>query len=69
MIETFPNWNQATDHVKNAILSFDTNKDEYLEHNRILDEIKQYGFTYDYDLGGSPYNLKSLNELKKGLSK
>lgn len=49
-----------------AILnSFDTDGDPIKENQRIINELKPLGYTFDFDLGGEPYNLHKIKPIDK----
>lgn len=53
--------------VQSILETFDEDADPYRELDRILNEIKPMGYTFDYYLDAEPYGLRpieiKLNEL------
>ena len=45
--------NDSLEYCKNHICG-----DPIKENQRIINELKPLGYTYDFDLGGEPYNLR-----------
>lgn len=46
--------------VQSVLETFDDNADSYHELERILNEIKPMGYTFDYYLDAEPYGLRPI---------
>lgn len=62
-IDLFDQFDKLPKKVQAALNSFDENGDLYKECNRVLKEINKLGYTYEYYLDGTPYNLTKLTNL------
>ena len=50
--------------VQNVINTYNTdNTNEYAEAQRIINELNQIGWTADYDLSGTIYDIKKIEQL------
>lgn len=47
--------------IQDILKSFDENADAYRELKRIVEELEQHGFTFDYYLDAEPYNLRKIS--------
>lgn len=55
--------------VQMVLNSFDENEDSYKEGQRIIAELKPLGYTVDYDLSGTLFDLKKIRKSKKTTGK
>ena len=46
--------------VREIIERFDDNKELYKECERILKLLELFGYVFDYDLSGTPFDLKKI---------
>ena len=53
-------YDSLPDNVKKILNTSDENKDPYYECERLLNELKLIGWTFEYGLDGIPYSLKTL---------
>lgn len=55
------------ENIKSVINTFDENVDSYIELRRLVNEIEELGYTFDFYLNAEPYGLRpigvELNEL------
>lgn len=56
------------ENIKSVINTFDENVDSYVELRRLVNEIEELGYTFDFYLNAEPYGLRpigvELNELE-----
>ena len=56
------------ENIKSVINTFDENVDSYIELRRLVNEIEELGYTFDFYLNAEPYGLRpigvELNELE-----
>ena len=46
--------------IKSIVNTFDENKDHYSECKRIVNELNIIGWTADYDLSGTLFDIKKI---------
>jgi hypothetical protein len=61
-MDLLENYELLPDDVRNVIDSIDDSKDLYIESRRIQEELKPLGYTVDYDLSGTLFDLKLFNK-------
>ena len=59
-MDLFDNMETLPNEVLSILNSVDDDKDGYSELDRLLDELKPLGYTFDYYLDAVPYNLRKL---------
>lgn len=59
-IDLLANYHLLPLEVQNILHSFDENKDSYKECERISQELKPHGYTVDWDLSGTLYDLEKI---------
>jgi len=64
-VDLFENYDELPYAVKQILESADEMKDSYAENDRMIEELKPLGYTFDYGLCGEPMDLKRIynNEL------
>ena len=53
-------YQKAPKEVKAILDSFDEMENTYKECERLLTELKPYGYTFDYGLDGEPFDLEKI---------
>ena len=59
-IDLFENSNLIPKNIQHILDTFNHDKDNYSECQRILNEITPLGYSFEYGLDGEPYNLIKL---------
>ena len=49
------------DNVKEILNTWDESINSYTELSRIVDELNKIGYTFDYGLDASPFDLHKIN--------
>lgn len=62
-MDLFEHYENLPEDIQEVILSFDEDHDLYNECERLLEELKPLGYTFDYYLDGVPYNLRKINPV------
>ena len=56
------------ENIKSVINTFDESVDSYVELRRLVNEVEELGYTFDFYLNAEPYGLRpigvELNELE-----
>ena len=56
------------ENIKSVINTFDEDVDSYVELRRLVNEVEELGYTFDFYLNAEPYGLRpigvELNELE-----
>jgi hypothetical protein len=56
------------ENIKSVINTFDESVDSYVELRRLVNEVEELGYTFDFYLNAEPYGLRpvgvDLNELE-----
>jgi len=60
-MDLFEHYKTLPVEVQNIISSMDDNKCLYKECRRMLKELKPLGYTFDFGLCGTPYDLTIIN--------
>jgi len=50
------------DVISDIIESYNEDADLYAENKRMLKEMNQHGYTFEYGLDGVPYDLRKMSE-------
>jgi|TARA_R110000822_G_scaffold89258_2_gene206823 hypothetical protein len=58
--DLFENYDELPEEVRNIISVIDDGGNPYGECERMLQELRPLGYEFDYDLGGTPFNLKKI---------
>jgi hypothetical protein len=59
-IDLFEHYEMLPDEVKAVLKKFETMDNSYKECDKLIEALKSIGYTCDYGLDASPFNLKKL---------
>jgi hypothetical protein len=64
-VDLFEDYEDQPEEVRNILAKYEAEENDYAVLDEMLAELEEIGYTFEYDLGGEPYDLRKIGQTGK----